>query len=291
MAGLKGPAVFLLRNNVTMKKLLLALALLSCHAANLSAQKNVVASQWKDFNITIDGHAKGWPTRVTHEAPQTKICYSIANDAENLYIYMHCTDKSTISKILRAGIDLWIDTKGGRKKTCAIHYPLLGNATIDMPHPDEDDDKDKQKKTASQGSQAGDKKELSIQGMLNIPDRKLPLENLLGINVALSANDDTSLDYELKIPFGLFMKETLNAADTTKLISIGISINGLTLPPPPGMDGPPDGGGMGGGPPGGGMGGPPGGGGDMGGPPPGMAAIMELTRSQEDWIRLRPAFR
>lgn len=284
------------------------------------AQKNMIHSMWRNSSISIDGSSSDWPQPLPYYDSKAKVQYCLANDSNYFYICIRASDEMTQMKIIRAGMDIWFDTRGGKKQICAIHYPLPTNSNMDMPKPDagesmEPEKIDKQKiKLAAMTNQ----KEMRIQGLLNIPNGFLPLDNLLEIRAAVNWDKSEVLTYELKVPFSVFLKESLSAPDTIKPISIDIVVNGLNLAlPPSGMDGsadggsgapgmgqgsigggPPGGGGMGGGPPGGGMGdsptggmsgGPPGG--DMGGTPPGMGNMMEMAKSQETWIKLRLAIK
>jgi hypothetical protein len=244
-----------------------------------SAQKNTVHSSWRDTLIAIDGDLSDWTRYPIHNDQKLKIQYSIVNDADFLYISMRTADEDLKTKILRAGMDIWFDIRGGHKQVTAIHYPLPSNATMEPPDPESDRGmQTPEPPTVALTAPSGD---MRTTGLLHIPDGILPADNLLDIRTAIHQATGT-LTYELKIPFSTFYKESLSAADTLRAIAIGIVVSGLTLPPPPGgMDGPPDGGGGPGGP-----GGPPPGGGDMGSPPPGVAKMMAMSQSEETWIRL-----
>jgi hypothetical protein len=289
-----------MKNSITMLLLMLAA---SCPAL---AQKNVTHAQQRDTTITIDGNAADWHLPFPYYDSKTKLQYSIVNDGSFLYICLRTSDQTTQIKMVRGGMNIWFDTKGGKKQICGIHYPLKANATMDLPPMPDGPESPQPQKMDHQRMKLdaiAAQKTLHTQGLLNIPDADLPLDNLLDIRSAFNWDKDNILTYELKIPFSTFFKENISAADTVKPISIGITINGLTLPSPPqGMDGPSDGGGGMGGPPGGGMGGGGGGGapggmpgGGMGGPPlgmnngdtpPGVAKMMNMAQSVETWLRV-----
>jgi len=278
----------------------------------LHAQKTFLQSEWRDSSITIDGSAADWHPPFNYSDSKIKSQLSIRNDSSFLYVCLRTSDQQTQMKITRAGMTVGFDMRGGKKQSSAVGFPLPSSFTMEMPEPGSEEQPKRPDMQKIKMEVLAAMKDMHIQKMLNIPDGDLPLDNPLDIRAAINWDTDNILSYELKIPFGVFYKETITAQDTVKAMSLFITINGINLPAPPaGMDasdggnsgspgmggigGPPGGGGMGG-PPAGGMGGPPGGGmggaqGGDAGIPPGVSHMMEMSKSQETMFRFKLSYR
>lgn len=64
----------------------------------------------------------GW-TEPGHHHPRAGLAYAVSNDEEYLYVLLQTNDPATRLKILRAGMEVSIDTLGRRKGHLSITYP------------------------------------------------------------------------------------------------------------------------------------------------------------------------
>jgi len=74
--------------------------------------------------IIIDGKASEWQDSLFIRDIDAGISYAIVNDSDNLYICMKVPDESIQMKMLREGMDLWIDPNGKKNQVTGIHFPL-----------------------------------------------------------------------------------------------------------------------------------------------------------------------
>jgi len=117
------------KTNLTLLKTTLTAILLSDIAIVANAQK--LPNIQKDgvlapLNIKIDGKANEWDDTFQAYNKNTNTYYTIANDADNLYLVIQASDPNDINKITAGGITFTI--KSADKKSSAapitISYPI-----------------------------------------------------------------------------------------------------------------------------------------------------------------------
>src|ERR1700733_12082929 len=62
-------------------------------------------------NHRVDGKVNEWPTDKFTIDPETAIQYAMDNDGDNLYIAMNIPAQSAQMRIMRRGMNLFIDLK------------------------------------------------------------------------------------------------------------------------------------------------------------------------------------
>ena len=75
-------------------------------------------------NHRVDGKVNEWPTDKFTIDPETAIQYAMDNDGDNLYIAMNIPAQSAQMRIMRRGMNLFIDLKERKKETRGIEFPL-----------------------------------------------------------------------------------------------------------------------------------------------------------------------
>lgn len=190
-----------------MKRLLVCLVLLCSSCANLPSITSISASDQK-----VDGYR-------FYDA-DSKIRYQVSHTEKALHIRLNTTDRVSITKILDFGLHFYFDPIGKKSKKAYIHYPIakmnnelsgglnMGSGNLNM------DLKSRVAKVSHEYlfKQEG-KDEQLLQAMLNT-----------GIQVALVANNDNELTYELKIPFDKIANTDLSN------LSIGIVSGSVEKP-------------------------------------------------------------
>lgn len=91
---------------------------------------NKISSIRTDEQIIIDGMRNDWQNRL-YFLNEQQIGYGITNDDENLYICITTSNRGSIFQIAGQGFTIWIDPKGGKRKTFGIHFPL-GQKQLDI---------------------------------------------------------------------------------------------------------------------------------------------------------------
>lgn len=257
-------------------------------AGNDGKDKNAVKGKpaFYKSKVAVDGHADEWESGLFYYNPDAGILYALANDSATFYICMKVLSGDQQMKILRNGMEIWIDPTGKKKKIsgimCPLNSPRLGNQRSILKQGEKPD----QQKMALQSVLLV--KEMTLTGFKEEIDGTRHMDyNTTGIKVVLSIDSTGVLVYEAKIPFSAFRNEI----KSTEAISLGCVIPAIDSPPEfregmpgGGSEGNRHGGGRpgGGGKPGGGM---PGGGafgGEMGGRPD-AGGMQNLNKETSFW--------
>lgn len=186
--------------------------------------------------VTIDGSPDEWPQPFNFYNGETKLQYRIANDSNNIYVCFKVTDEPAQMKMMRAGINIWLDPKGKKKETMGIAFPLKQEhgSTGDNP----------QLKSEGHGQipgQAYQKHDfnrfkamakanqvlLKVQGFAGISDQTTGIVNNTGVLASFNWDSLNILCVEYQIPIAAVLQHRLTAADTLKPIGIGFVVNAL----------------------------------------------------------------
>jgi len=227
-------------------------------------------SHWQDKPITPDGIPAEYSIPLTHYDSDTKIQYTFSNDLENLYFCIRATEEEAQIKILRAGVQILIDTTGNEKGFISIHFPLPRDKNQGPPpneKPDMKPDFNDSNMTKESKPFKGNMNplfgldEMQLDGFKGLINGRVPV-NSHGILFAIKIDADKNMTFEGVIPFKTFYKDKLSAAEFAKQFVILVKLNAMISPqmekdikkPPMNGDGNrPSGGGDGGGRPGGNM--------------------------------------
>ena len=257
-----------------------------------------VTSQQNNGNIKVDGDHSDW--KQLNNMKGENISFGFSNDASNLYVSMITNDRSKIMKILRGGLEVWIDP-GNSDDKIGIRFPEKPDPAAmreqfknqKMNEPPNQQNNQKPEMQDRNEMDPGMSNFLAQQKELYVIDEDGKVLKSYPINGELYQAsikiDKNNLCYELKIPFGNRPLLNYNAKDIAEgKISVDFVSGDIDEdsdaqrpdggdrpsggPPSGGGGNPPSGGGPGGGP-GGGMGGGPGGGG------PGMGSGQQQDNS------------
>jgi hypothetical protein len=78
-------------------------------------------SHWCHFTVTVDGRDGEWAgTRMAGE--KGVIGYCFANNGQDLFVRLSVWDRHLQMMILRSGLTVWFDPKGGKDKCFGAHY-------------------------------------------------------------------------------------------------------------------------------------------------------------------------
>lgn len=75
-------------------------------------------------NHLLDGNTAEWPAGNFNTDKATGTRYATDNDKENLYIAVIISDKKVQQRIMQQGLLLYLDTKGKKKETRGVEFPL-----------------------------------------------------------------------------------------------------------------------------------------------------------------------
>jgi hypothetical protein len=224
---------------------LLILMFISCNTTKHNKTKRI-AGTWQATPIIVDGKNTDWPSPYPFYDDKAMLGYSVSNDKENLYITVETGDLATQLKILRNGLTVWIDRKGGQDEQVAINFPI----PAEVPKTERANDKNRPSGMHSQlgrgGGQdrqrleledkvkaaLGEVKDYSMQGF-KACNFEFPLleKDSCGIMARISIDNDNELIWEAVIPFKTFyFKPTIYRVDKGKPLSFCLETTGSKRP-------------------------------------------------------------
>jgi hypothetical protein len=176
--------------------------------------------------IKIDGKVGDWGSILWFYDDKSNLYYAVSNDKNNLYIGIKADDQAAQMKIMRGGLDVYIDSTGKCSDKMGISYPVPGKR----------DKQDLPRFQPGMGNfdpgqiRSGAIKRMNTIKIFGFPHEKdgiLPIENNTDISAAIDWGKDNLLSYEVRIPFKSFTKNTLVANDSTRSLMIGLKLKGV----------------------------------------------------------------
>ena len=215
-------------------------------------------SIWQGNAVVADGKPAEWTTPLKYYDESSKLQFAVSNDFQNLYVCIRATEEQTQSKIMRAGLQLWIDTTGKNEHRVGILFPMANTIKkTDQSQGGERNTGEKHDVSAFRNKFLNEYKEMELSGF-NPPINGMNLlQNNYGITVSINWDSSQIMTYEAVIPFKTFYKDLISVSDSLKLMGVSIVLNALPAPQGGGGGGSHGGGrgsGGGGGMPGGGAG-------------------------------------
>lgn len=196
-------------------------------AVSLSKAQTILSLTAPPQNISVDGSSKDWGDSLRYYNAEKHINYSFANTKDTLYMAVRVIDRSEQTRILRAGITFSINTKGKKKESYSITFPLAtnGNASLTGAQIGNGEDS-KQDHEALMQAVLTVLRGIKATGFKDIEDEMITTSNTYGIKTAVDYDDKGYLVCEAAIPMQLF-----HANDALKNEwAFNIKINGLTKP-------------------------------------------------------------
>lgn len=104
-----------------MKKLFfIALAFSALFGCSSTEQ---IQSHSSENSVIIDGNDAEWRNHM-HYYKDQNISVGVMHDTQNLYLCIGTQDESTEQMILKKGLNIWFDGKGGTDEVFGIHFPI-----------------------------------------------------------------------------------------------------------------------------------------------------------------------
>jgi hypothetical protein len=99
--------------------------------ARLQAERGeaaALASQWRAAPIAVDGKPDEWSALTPFEA--VHLAVGVSNDDRTLQIALTSSDQARRRQLVAAGVIVWLDAGGGKKRSFGVRFPgLLGGGT------------------------------------------------------------------------------------------------------------------------------------------------------------------
>lgn len=182
-------------------------------------------------NVKADGKLTEWNDTFQAYNKSTLVYYTLANDANNLYLAIKCSSQLASAKIIAGGITLLVNPAGKKseKDAASITFPTANvsnaynllstikpvGASGGMTADDSLEIKGLQKKAIAAA------KEIKVSGVKDISQPTVSIYNDHGIKAGLNYDAKGNLTYELAVPL-----KYLNLTDGTPF-AYSIKVNGI----------------------------------------------------------------
>lgn len=166
------------------------------------AQEQALALKAPTTVVTIDGNNKEWGNELAYYNADKNIRYTVSNDKDYLYLVVKTNDERQLNNILLSGVTFSIDTKGRKKKTYSVTFPvqemsITNNTTFKTLE---------EKRNVAKFTKS---RKIQVSGFKDINEDVLYTGNIYKIQTALNFDDNGFLVYEEAIPLSLFHGEEL----------------------------------------------------------------------------------
>lgn len=185
----------------------------------LSCSHPVYTNLWQAKPVNVDGDDAEWAIPLRFYDNTSKLQYTVTNDNSNLYLCIRATDEQSQAKIIRAGMQVWIDTTGKNKHQVGILYPISNPEKGAKPST-ASHSMEKRLTELNDVQLTGFK--ASVAGLTSVLDHS-------AVNLKMKMDNKGILIYELMIPFKTFYKETLSPSDSSKVMGLTIIVNGWSM--------------------------------------------------------------
>jgi hypothetical protein len=197
-------------------------------------------SIWQDKPVTIDGKATEWKIPLDYFDDKTKLNFSITNDKTNLYFCIRATEDATQAGIVHSGLQIWIDTTGGKKEQVGIQFPIIPKSTESSgsssrhssqsseSSPDALDEAPSAAANRLKGKYAGMPKQIKLSGFPNATNGLAEVPNMYGINACLNWDTNNIMIYEVVIPLNTFYRASLSPADSSRIFGVSFMVTIMT---------------------------------------------------------------
>jgi uncharacterized membrane protein YgcG len=157
-------------------------------------------------NVVIDGSLQEWGDSLNYYNPETQLNYTLANDKDNLYLVLKTNDPTQQYSILTWGVTLGIDTKGHKKSTYNVTFPVQEQNGQGI----DNDNASGDKKLAIGLSKL---KRIKADGFKDVESDVFTLQNTYGFRIAIDYDKRGFLVYEEVIPLKLFHADELKKTE------------------------------------------------------------------------------
>ncbi len=220
-----------------LKKSQLIVLLLLTTSSYLFAQKtsDIQTGSLLVSNIKVDGNANDWNSPLQAANKNTGLSYTIANDAQKLYVVMRAKNLNDVRKIMLGGITFSMNQDGKKKTISALSltYPVVTRESLRSAFSGSGQrgssglSTTQQQRDSIQLSRAQAQlqkaKDIKVFGFNTVTDSLISIYNEYSIKVATNLTNEGLYIYELAIPL------TLIPLNLDKEFGYNVKVNGLHM--------------------------------------------------------------
>jgi len=197
-----------------------------CRAQDRSAQNTL---KLPPPGITIDGDVKDWGDSLRYLNADKHITYSLANDKDNLYMAIRINDYGEQMMVLNAGLTFAIDTRGKKKESFTVTFPVGeegGPTNFGIPRKDDSGNQPEQDHDQLVQAELTKLRHIKVTGFSDIEGTLITTSNTYGIKTALDYDKEGYLVCEAAIPLKFFHADNI----TKNEWAFNFRINGISRP-------------------------------------------------------------
>jgi hypothetical protein len=204
--------------------LFVAILFTACSAARNSRQTIPEQAKYEEETLKIDGNNTDWQGPLNFWDDKQAIAYSITNDNEWLYIRALSKNNSTIQRILRGGLTVYINHHGVTEEAGAAGISFPTGNRVKKDGVMLNDKPELQQNIHIALSEVGD------YSLFGFPDIKTPENfdygkpNPLGIELGIGLSASNELVYEAKLPLASVMSKNEWLNPGRKNVAVGLVI-------------------------------------------------------------------
>jgi hypothetical protein len=186
--------------------------------------KEIIKSQFAQ-DIVVDGKSNDWADKSIYANSDLKLMFSIANDKDNLYLYIKSLDRMSQQQIRMNGIECWISAKGKKKKKMGFVFPYIEqkpDAPVQVSYSSDDLKRDNATLRGYEKSESVTQKifdKILLKGLSGYKDGVAAIDSI-DFKAAIKKEQGDALIIEFKIP----LKSFSTPADFDNVIAIGLGV-------------------------------------------------------------------
>lgn len=183
------------------------------------------ASVYAPTGIKTDGKATEWNGAFQAYNRATEMFYTLANDAENLYMVCQATEVEVIQKMLEGGITLTVSAtdKNSTLGPVTVTYPIIPWTSVQINHLMKGTDLLEDDVVAAINKRInGQLKQIKVSGIKEFAEGTVPVYNDAGIVTAQNVTKEKVYTMELAFPLK-YIRQLINDKGT---FNYGITVNG-----------------------------------------------------------------
>jgi hypothetical protein len=208
----------------------------SCSSSKSNSESDLAQTlAWQKDSLVIDGDDGDWTKALTYHIEKLGLAYSISNDKDNLYILASTNNETTIQRILRAGLTVYLNSHGVKDEASAagISFPTGNRVKKDGQILNDRPELQQNKHLALSAVQ-----DYSLFGFHRVKAAEnfdYGKANADGIELGIGLNSANALVYELMIPLNSFLNKNELSIASRKSFAIEFVLE--TIPGEPGSEG------------------------------------------------------
>lgn len=200
----------------------LVFMLLSAHCFSQTATQSKRITK----PVTVDGSYQEWITPFNLYEAKTKLMFSIANNDSTLYLCFQCPDPINQDKIMQAGMQVNISSKGKNKIDASIQFPLKKDKK------NQQDQLILENLNGIEGIKANfllNNFVMLTEGFAN-QNGITPVKQSRNILIAMNWDSLNTLVYEITIPFKELFGNAYTPLDIAKELTLNVELFAVERP-------------------------------------------------------------